>query len=53
MRTLWLVMLALGIALVGGCSTAPTSPEGKAALSRDVTSALARARVRAAAGRMA
>lgn len=45
----WITPIAaavLGLAAAGGCATAPTSAEGKAALGRDVTSALARARVR-------
>ena len=36
----------VGLAAATGCATAPTSAEGKAALDRDVNSALARANVR-------
>jgi lipid-binding SYLF domain-containing protein len=38
--------LVVSLTAVSGCATAPTSVEGKAELSREVTSALARAKVR-------
>jgi lipid-binding SYLF domain-containing protein len=44
----WMIPMAAlvtTLALVSGCATAPTSAEGKAALDRDVNSALAAARV--------
>jgi lipid-binding SYLF domain-containing protein len=44
MRSLGTAVICLGVAT--GCATAPTSTEGKAALGRDVASALARAKVR-------
>ena len=39
-------LVVIGLLAAGGCATAPGSPEGKAELSRDVNSALARAKVR-------
>jgi len=44
----WMMLMAAlvtGLAIVSGCATAPTSAEGKAALSRDVHTALAKAKV--------
>lgn len=48
---MWKGMIALGavvtgLAVVSGCATAPTSADGKAALGRDVSTALAQAKVR-------
>ena len=45
----WITPLAatvVGLTAATGCATAPTSAEGRAALDRDVNSALARANVR-------
>jgi lipid-binding SYLF domain-containing protein len=48
---MWKLMIAMaavvtGLTAVSGCATAPTSADGKAALSRDVDTALAMAKVR-------
>lgn len=41
-----MVAVVIGLTAVSGCATAPTSTEDKAAMSRDVNGALARANVR-------
>jgi lipid-binding SYLF domain-containing protein len=43
--TMPMAALVTGLVIVSGCATAPTSPEDKAALSRDVTTALTQAKV--------
>jgi hypothetical protein len=46
MRT-WIMRMTLvgiGLATLGGCATAPTSPESRAKLSGDVNTALAKAK---------
>ncbi len=40
-----LAAVVIGLATVSGCATAPASPEAKAALGRDVNTALAKAKV--------
>jgi lipid-binding SYLF domain-containing protein len=40
-----IALLVTGLAILSGCATAPSSTEGKATLSRDVNTALAKAKV--------
>jgi lipid-binding SYLF domain-containing protein len=44
--TMPMTIVVMGLMASGGCATAPSSPEGKAELSRDVNNALAQAKVR-------
>ncbi|HSE95819.1 MAG TPA: lipid-binding SYLF domain-containing protein [Methylomirabilota bacterium] len=44
-RTVSMMAVVIVLAAASGCATAPTSTEGKAALSRDVSTALAKAKV--------
>src|SRR5262245_57586410 len=44
-RMMSMAGLVTGLVILGGCATAPSSPEGKATLTRDVDTALAKAKV--------